>query len=100
MAGMGSDVDDAGALALLHRLAGLGEVELVVVIFSSGKNRYGVGVCDAINTWYGRGDLPLGQYQRDDVGDPQNSYSRHIATATNIYHHDVINRAPDLVRVY
>ena len=34
---MGSDVDDAGALALLHRLADLGEVELVGVIFSSGK---------------------------------------------------------------
>ncbi len=50
---MGSDVDDAGALALLHRLADLGEVELAGVIFSSGKNRFGVGVCDAINTWYG-----------------------------------------------
>lgn len=97
---MGSDVDDAGALAVLHRLADLGEIELVGVIFSSGKNRFGVGVCDAINTWYGRGDLPLGQYQRDDVGDPQNSYSRQIATATNLYHHDVIDRAPDLVAVY
>jgi inosine-uridine nucleoside N-ribohydrolase len=97
---MGSDVDDAGALALLHRLADLGEVELAGVIFSSGKNRFGVGVCDAINTWYGRGDLPLGQYQPDDVGDPQNSYSRQIATATNVYHHDVIDQAPDLVRVY
>ena len=97
---MGSDVDDAGALALLHRLADLGEVKLAGVIFSSGRNRFGVGVCDAINTWYGRGDLPLGQYQRDDVGDPQNSYSRQIATATNVYHHDVVDRAPDLVAVY
>ncbi len=97
---MGSDVDDAGALAVLHRLADLGEVELAGVVFSSGKNRFGVGVCDAINTWYGRGDLPLGQYQRDDVGDPSNLYSRQIATATNVYHHDVIDRAPDLVSVY
>ena len=97
---MGSDVDDAGALAVLHRLTDLGEVKLAGVIFSSGKNRFGVGVCDAINTWYGRGDLPLGQYQRDDVGDPQNSYSRQIATATNLYHHDIVDRAPDLVSVY
>jgi hypothetical protein len=97
---MGSDVDDAGALALLHRLADLGEIKLAGVIFSSGRNRFGVGVCDAINTWYRRGDLPLGQYQRDDVGDPQNSYSRQIATATNVYRHDVIDRAPDLVTVY
>ncbi len=97
---MGSDVDDAGALALLHRLADLGEVQLAGVIFSSGKNRFGVGVCDAINTWYGRGSLPLGQYQREDIGDPNNLYSRQIATATNVYRHDVIDRAPDLVTVY
>jgi inosine-uridine nucleoside N-ribohydrolase len=97
---MGSDVDDAGALALLHRLADLGEVEIAGVVFSSGKNRFGVGVCDAINTWYGRGKLPLGQYQRDDVGDPNNLYSRQIATATNLYHHDVIDQAPDLVQIY
>jgi len=97
---MGSDVDDAGALASLHRLADLGEVEIAGVIFSSGKNRFGVGVCDAINTWYGRGNLPLGQYQRNDVGDPQNSYSRQVATATNVFHHDVIDQAPDLVKVY
>jgi hypothetical protein len=62
---IGSDGDDAGALAVLHRLADLGEVEIAGVIVSSGKNRFGVGVCAAINTWYGRGDLPLGQYQMD-----------------------------------
>ena len=31
---MGSDVDDAGALAVLHRLADLGEAEIAGVIFS------------------------------------------------------------------
>jgi len=97
---MGSDVDDAGALAVLHRLADRGEVEIAGVIFSSGKNRFGVGVCAAINTWYGRGDLPLGQYQLEDVGDPNNSYSRQIAMATNVYHHKIVDRAPDLVSVY
>jgi hypothetical protein len=97
---MGSDVDDAGALAVLHRLADLGEVEIAGVIFSSGKNRYGVGVCDAINTWYGRGNLPLGQYQPADVGDPKNYYSREIAMATNEYHHKIVDRAPDAVGVY
>lgn len=97
---IGSDVDDAGALAVLHRLVDLGEVELAGVIFSSGRNRFGVGVCDAINTWYGRGDLALGQYARDDVGDPQNLFSRQIATATNVFHHDVVDRAPDLVGAY
>ena len=79
---MGSDCDDAGALAVLHALADAGEVRILGVIFSSGKNRYGVGTCDAINTYYGRGDLPLGQYQGTDVGDPQDSYTKRIATDT------------------
>ena len=36
---MGSDCDDAGALAILHSLADAGEVRILGVIFSSGKNR-------------------------------------------------------------
>jgi len=97
---IGSDCDDAGALAVLHALADAGEVEILGVIFSSGRNRYGVGTCDAINTYYGRGDLPLGQYQGTDVGDPSDSYTRRIATDTRLFGHDVVDQAPDLVAVY
>ncbi len=97
---MGSDCDDAGALAVLHALADTGEVRLLGVIFSSGKNRYGVGTCDAINTYYGRGGLPLGQYQKTDVGDPQNSYTKEIATDTRRFGHDTVDSAPDLVATY
>ena len=85
---MGSDCDDAGALAVLHALADAGEVRILGVVFSSGKNRYGVGTCDAINTYYGKGDLPLGQYQATDVGDPQDSYTKRIATDTRRFGHD------------
>jgi hypothetical protein len=97
---MGSDCDDAGALAVLHALADAGEVRILGVIFSSGKNRYGVGTCDAINTYYGRGDLPLGQYQGTDVGDPRDSYTKRIATDTKRFGHDTVDKAPDLVSVY
>lgn len=97
---MGSDCDDAGALAVLHALADAGEVRILGVIFSSGKNRYGVGACDAINTYYGRGDLPLGQYQGTDVGDPNDSYTKRIATDTKLFGHNVVDEAPDLVSVY
>jgi hypothetical protein len=97
---MGSDCDDAGALAVLHALADAQEVRVLGVIFSSGKNRYGVGTCDAINTYYGRGDLPLGQYQGTDVGDPADSYTRRIATAVDRFGHDTVDQAPDLVSVY
>lgn len=95
---MGSDVDDAGALAILHKLADKGEADIAGVIFSSGKNKYGVGTCAAINCWYGRKDLPLGQYKRDDVGDPKNYYSEQVARGN--YGQSVIDNAPDLVTVY
>lgn len=97
---IGSDCDDAGALAVLHALADAGEVKILGVIFSSGKNRFGVGTCDAINTYYGRGDLPLGQYQGTDVGDPSDSYTGKIAKDTKRFGHDVVDKAPDLVAVY
>ena len=97
---MGSDCDDAGALTVLNALADAGQVRILGVIFSSGTNRYGVGTCDAINTYYGRGDLPLGQYQGTDVGDPHDSYTKSIATDTRRFGHDVVDSAPDLITVY
>ncbi len=97
---IGSDCDDAGALAVMHALADRGELKILGVIFSSGRNRYGVGTCDAINTYYGRGDLPLGQYQGTDVGDPKNTYTEQIAKDTQCFGHDIVDKAPDLVEVY
>ena len=59
---MAGDVDDVGALAILHAMADLGEAEILAAGISS-RNEH-VGPClDAINTWYGRPDLPIG-YQR------------------------------------
>ena len=59
---LAEDVDDAGALAVLHGLANRGEAQILATLVSS-KNEW-VGPClDAINTWYGRPDLPIG-YQR------------------------------------
>jgi inosine-uridine nucleoside N-ribohydrolase len=59
---LAEDVDDAGALAVLHALANRGEAEILATMVSS-KNEW-VGPClDAINTWYGRPDVPIG-YQR------------------------------------
>jgi len=97
---IGSDCDDAGALAVLHALADAGELQILGVMFSSGKNRYGVGTCDAINMYYGRGDIPIGQYQGTDVGDPTDSYTKRIATDTKRYGHDMVDEAPDLVALY
>jgi inosine-uridine nucleoside N-ribohydrolase len=59
---LAEDVDDAGALATLHALADRGEAEILGILVSS-RNEAVVPCLDAINTWYGRPDLPIG-YQR------------------------------------
>src|SRR4029077_5835086 len=66
---MAGDVDDVGALAILHALADLGEAEILAVGISSRNED--VGPCvDAINTWYGRPDIPIGYQRGIQVGYP------------------------------
>ncbi|MGD9328559.1 MAG: nucleoside hydrolase [Cyclobacteriaceae bacterium] len=67
---MGSDCDDAGAMALLHKYADLGKVEILGCIYSSGKVPYGAGVIEAINIYYGRPQIPVGANWGNEVGDP------------------------------
>ena len=67
---MGSDCDDAGAFAVLHRYADLGMAEIIGCIYSSGKVPFGAGIVEAINIYYGRPDIPIGAYYGDEVGDP------------------------------
>ena len=61
---MAGDCDDAGALALLHALADRGEAEILAVV-TNGEEFHGASAAtvDAINTWYNRGDLPIGTYK-------------------------------------
>ncbi|HCK98983.1 MAG TPA: hypothetical protein DHW42_02595 [Candidatus Marinimicrobia bacterium] len=65
------DVDDVGALALLHALENKGESELLAVIFNE-VHPSGAPAIDAINTWYGRGDIPVGIY-KDSFSKPDKS---------------------------
>lgn len=56
---MGNDVDDAMALALIHEFADRGEAELLAVTLSK-DNPWAAAYVDAVNTFYGRPDLPIG----------------------------------------
>ncbi len=56
---MTCDVDDVGALAVLHALANAGDVELLTVGFNETCPNGAV----AINAWYGRGDIPIGAFR-------------------------------------
>ena len=55
---IGGDCDDAGALAMLHRLCDLGEAELLAVT-ACYASPYVAGCIDAINRYYGR-EVPVG----------------------------------------
>ena len=53
------DFDDVGALACLHALADAGEAEILATV-SSTRGNASVGAIQVINSYYGRGDLPVG----------------------------------------
>ena len=63
---MCGDCDDAGALAVLHRLADAGEATILAcVINSRDEDRAAGAAVSAINTYYRRPGIPLGAYHGD-----------------------------------
>ncbi len=56
---MGNDVDDALALAMLHSLQNRGESELLAITATKDHDEV-APYLDAINTFYGRGSIPIG----------------------------------------
>lgn len=68
---MSTDVDDVGALAVLHALADSGEAEILAISFNEVHPSGANAIC-AINTWYNRGDIPIGIY-KGDLADPDES---------------------------
>jgi len=102
-----SDVDDAGALALVNALADNGECKLIGVI-ASQTGPYIVGAINAINTWYGRGDVPIGLSPVDDqrfpdyyapcIGDPENfpsTQSNKTAPESTKLYRRLLHESPD-----
>ena len=75
---MCTDVDDVGALAVLHALADNGEAEILAISFNEVHPR-GAGTICAINTWYNRGDIPIGVYKGDLANPDESSYLDGIA---------------------
>ena len=56
---MGNDVDDAVALAMIHSLESRGEATLLAVTVTK-DNRWAAPFIDVMDTFYGRGDIPIG----------------------------------------
>jgi hypothetical protein len=95
---MGSDCDDAGALALLHAYANRGKAEIIACIYSSGKVPYGAAIVEAINIYYKRANIPVGAFQYDDLGDPVDKMTAEkLARDTTAFGNTIIHNsdAPD-----
>lgn len=90
------DVDDVGALAMLHAMADLGEVEILAITFNE-VHPDGAAAIDAINTWYGRPEIPVGIY-KDQLAAPDSSkYLGPVAA----FPHDLTNEtAPTALDLY
>jgi inosine-uridine nucleoside N-ribohydrolase len=56
---MGNDCDDALALGVIHALQTRGECELLAVTITK-DHPLAAAYVDAVNTFYGRGDIPIG----------------------------------------
>lgn len=104
---LAEDVDDAGALAVLHALANRGEAEILAVMISS-KNEWVAPCADAINTWYGRPDIPIG-YQRGhqfgyrNAKNPdRDTSSKYAEIVARRFPHDLqrSSDAPDAAQLY
>ena len=94
---LSSDVDDVGAVALLHGLANQGKAQILAMMISSG-DPWSVPCLDAINTWYGRPDIPIGMIKGKSVSH-ESKYTRKIAD-TFPHTRTTGTEVPDAVQLY
>ena len=91
------DVDDVGALAVLHALADNGQAEILAVNFNE-VHPSGAAAIDAINTFYGRGDIPIGAYPGDLPNPDKSRYLDHLARFPHTTDADNAAAAVDVYR--
>ncbi len=91
---IGNDVDDALALAMLHNLQTREECELLAVTISKDNEECAPFV-DAVNTFYGRGDIPIGVV-KGGVTPEKSKFTGLIherESGTLVYPHDLLSSA-------
>jgi hypothetical protein len=93
-----TNADDAGALAVANALQDQGAVRLLGVMVDT-PSRWGAPAVDAINTWYGHGDVPVGAHQPVDGSVAARDYAQPLARE---FPNDLTDgaRAPEAVGLY
>jgi len=85
---MDFDVDDVGALCVLHALQDLGEAELIGVVHNAGYPK-AIGAVSVLNHFYGRDDIPLGAFKGE--------FGRNVGSG---YVDDLVDNYPSPVKHY
>ena len=94
----GPDIDDGGALAMLHHYADIGKANLLAMVCSTSC-QYGAPWLDAVNTYYGRPDIPIGTLKTKNIQASATSFNKYTAQH---YENDIYNGvlAPDALDIY
>lgn len=72
------DVDDVGALAVLHALADQDEAEILGISYNE-VHPQGPQAIQVINSWYGRSHLPIGTYEGTLINPDRSRYLKYVA---------------------
>lgn len=98
---MSGDADDAGTLAMLHTLTDLDECDLLAIVTNrKDLNNASAAAVDAINTYYGRPDIPIGT---DKAGPTALKRASEYTSALRDHFPNDIgpdDQAPDALAVY
>ena len=100
---IGNDIDDALALGVIHALQSRHECRLLAVTINKDEASCAPFV-DLVNTFYGRGDIPIGVLRGGQTPEPSR-YPRPVVEATDDgaarYHHDLSSGrdAPEAVNL-
>ncbi|MFA7342916.1 MAG: nucleoside hydrolase [Terrimicrobiaceae bacterium] len=92
------DSGDPAAIAFLHGLADRGEAEILAMTVVS-SHPYGAGCADAINRYYGRPEIPLGQLKNKEILN-KSGYAEQIAKKYPNRYPDGPTHVPDAVAIF
>ena len=101
---MYTDFDDAGALACLHAMADAGECEILATVANT-KECLSVAMCEIINAYYGRPNIPVGCVKGAGVGnvrpaEHERRYGQTVRKYAKWVRHHNSSDAPDAAEVY
>lgn len=96
---LGPDYDDVGALAFLHAMADSGKVKILATV-ASNRHYLVAPSIDVINTYFGRGDVPVGAPKSSGVSMTASQHWPDSIVAKYPHRIKSTSDVPDAVTVY